>query len=67
MNHKKEDSALFMVTYILKILGPIFSPSLEIGDDPYLLELINSLIEDIVNLGSCMERIFDEYPPYNVL
>lgn len=66
MHNEKEPCALFMVVYVLNSVGPTFSPSLAIGDDPNLLDLISALIENIVGLGSCVERIANDYPPYNV-
>jgi len=45
---------------------PRFSPHLEIDDEPNFLGLVTSLLEDMVEMGSYMERIADSYPPYNV-
>lgn len=58
--------ALVMVEYILNDNGPRFSPDLEIDSEVHLLGLINSLLEDMIEMGSRMKRIADGYPPYNV-
>lgn len=55
-----------MVEYRLDNNGPRFSPDLEIDSDVHLLGLINSLLEDMVEMGSQMKRIADGNPPYNV-
>jgi len=39
---------------------------LEIDDEPNFYGLVTSLLEDMVEMGSYMERIADSYPPYNV-
>lgn len=49
-----------------KSLKPFFSPSLEIENEPNLFGLINLLLNDMVNMGSYIERIAENYPPYNV-
>jgi len=56
-----------MVVYLLDNDNlPRFSPNLEIDDEPNFYELITSLLEDMVEMGFYMERIADNYPPYNV-
>jgi len=57
---------IFNVSFILDINGPRFSPNLEIDSDLNLFGLINSLLEDIVEMGLYMERIADGYPSYDV-
>jgi len=39
---------------------------MEIDDEPNLYGLVTSLLEDMVEMGLCMKRIADSYPPYNV-
>lgn len=56
-----------MAVYLLNNDGPGFSPDLEIDNEPNLLGLINSILNDIVEMGSSMERIADGCPPYNVI
>ncbi|VVC32244.1 Hypothetical protein CINCED_3A002285 [Cinara cedri] len=62
----KETTPIFVAVYLLKNNGPRFSPDLEIDNKPNLLGLINSLLNDIIEMGSSMERIADGCPPYNV-
>lgn len=57
---------LFIIQYLLNNNDPCFSPDLNTDNEQNFLELINSLLKDIVEMGSCMERIADDYPPYNV-
>lgn len=47
--------------------GPRFSPNLETEIEPHFFGLIKSLLDDIVDMGSYMERIDKNYPPYNVI
>lgn len=59
--------AIFIVIYLLDTDNlPRFSPNLEIDDEPNFYGLVTSLLEDMVEMGSYMERIADSYPPYNV-
>jgi len=56
-----------MVVYLLDYNNlPRFSPNLEINDEPNFIGMVTSLLEDLVEMGSYMERIADSYPPYNV-
>lgn len=55
-----------MASYLLNDNGPKFSPNLEIDNDPNVFGLVNSLLDDMVEMGSCMERIADNYPSYYV-
>jgi len=55
-----------MASYLLNDDGPHFSPNFEIDKEPNFLGLVNSLLEDMVETGSCMERIADGCPPYYV-
>jgi len=57
----------FMVSYLLNNDGPQFSPDLKVDNNPNFLELVNSLLESIVEMGSCMERIDDSQPSYYVM
>lgn len=57
---------IFMVVYVLSNKGPYFSPHLEYNYNPNFSELINSLLKDMIEVSSCMERIAVNYPPYNV-
>lgn len=58
---------MFLVVYFLDNDNfPRFSPNLEIEDEPNFLGLVTSLLEDMVEMGSYMERIADSYPSYNV-
>lgn len=68
-------SAIFMVLYLLNdkslesihgSLEPTFLPNLDIENEPNLLSIINSLLDDMVEMGLCIERIDENYPPYNV-
>lgn len=61
-----EAMPIFMVVYLLSNKGPHFSPYLEHNYDLSFFELINSLLKDMVEVNSCMERIAVNYPPYNV-
>lgn len=62
----KGSMTLFMVLYILNDNGPCFSPNLKMDNGPSLFELIHSLLKDIVDMGSCMDRIANGYSTYNV-
>lgn len=64
--NKKEAMPIFMVVYLLSNKGPYFSPHLDYSNYPNLFELIKSLLEDMVEVSSCLERIAANYPPYNV-
>lgn len=55
-----------MIVYFLSTDGPHFSPNLEIDYNPNFYGLIHSLLQDMVEMASCMDRIADGYPPYNV-
>lgn len=63
-----------MVTFLLYdkleethgLPGPRFFPNLETEIEPNFFGLIKSLLDDIVEMGSYMERIDKNYPPYNV-
>lgn len=58
---------MFLVVYFLDNDNfPRFSPNLEIEDEPNFSGLVTSLLEDMVEMGSYMERIADSYPSYNV-
>lgn len=63
----KGSTTLFMVLYLLTASGPCFSPSLVINDDQNFFALLNSLLDDMVDMGSYMNRIANEYPPYHVI
>jgi len=59
--------AIFIVVYLLDTNNfPRFSPNLEIDDEPNFYGSVTSLLEDMVEMGSYMERVADSYPPYNV-
>lgn len=75
MKNIHKSKAIFTVNYLLDdkslegargSLKPFFSPNLEIENEPNLFGLIHLLLDDIVNMGSCIERISENYPPYNV-
>jgi len=67
MTNPNGSLAIFIVVYLLDNDNlPRFSPNLEIDDEPNFHGLVTSLLEDIVEMGSYMERIADSYPPYNV-
>lgn len=66
INTSKESMPLFIVVYLLNYDGPCFSPNLEIDSVPNFYGLVNSLLEDMVETNSHMEKIADGYPPYNV-
>lgn len=74
MKNAKKASPIFMVTFFLydkseetqELPGPRFSPNLETEFEPHFFGLIKSLLDDIVEMGSYMERIDKKYPPYNV-
>jgi len=57
---------IFYVTYLLSSNGPHFFPDLEINKDTNFFELVNSLLNDMIEMGSFMERISDECPSYSV-
>lgn len=57
---------IFYVTYFLSSSGPHFFPDLEINKDTNFLELVNSLLNDMIEMGSFMERISEECLPYSV-
>lgn len=57
---------IFMVVFLLEKSGATFSPDLKTDNEPNFFGLVSSLLEDMIEIGSCMERIADEYPPYNV-
>lgn len=59
--------ALFLVVYLLNKDGPYFSPNLENDSEPHFYGLITSLLEDITEMGSCLERIDFNNQPYNVI
>lgn len=56
-----------MAVYLLNNDGPRFSPDLEIDNEPNMFGLINSILDDIVEMGSSMDRIADGCHPYNVI
>jgi len=59
--------AIFIVIYLLDNDNfPRFSPNLEIDHELNFYGLVTSLLEDMVEMGSYMERVADSYPPYNV-
>lgn len=77
MENTSKSTPIFIVRYLLNdkslesksltgSLEPFFSPGLEIENEPNLFGLINSLLEDMVEMGSYIERVADNYPPYNV-
>lgn len=74
MKSENRSTPIFMVTFLLNdkldetnaLLGPRFSPNLETEFEPHFFGLIKSLLDDIVEMGSYMERIDKNYPPYNV-
>lgn len=57
---------LFLIAYNLNNEGPYFEPNLDVNSEPNFFGLIINLIEDIIEMGSYMERIDSNYPPYNV-
>lgn len=57
---------LFKAMYVLNENGPIFLPNFDINNDPNFYGIINSLLEDMVEMGLYMKRIVDDYPSYNV-
>lgn len=63
---EKESMPIFMVVYLLNKGAAIFSPDLQIDNKPNFVSLMSSLLEDMIEIGSCMERISEGYPPYNV-
>lgn len=76
MKNLHKPTEIFMVRYLLddkslgrmnKSLTPFFSPNLEIENEPNLFGLINLLLDDMINMGSYIERIAENYPPYNVI
>lgn len=56
-----------MVVYLLNNDGPQFFPDLEIDNEPNLLGLINSILNDIIEMGSSMKRIANGLSAYNVV
>lgn len=59
--------ALFLVVYHLNYDGPYFSPNLNVNSEPNFTGLITDLLEDIIEMGSYLDRIDTNYPPYNVI
>lgn len=55
-----------MILYLLENNISFFSPNLEIGGDSYFVGQMNSLLEDMVEIKSCMARVAEDNPPYNV-
>jgi len=63
---EKESMPIFMVVFLLDKKGATFSPDLKTDNEPNFFGLMSALLEDMIEIGSCVERIADEYPPYNV-
>ncbi|VVC42906.1 Dynein heavy chain, domain-1, partial [Cinara cedri] len=66
LKNVQECTAIFMAMYVLNEKGPIFSPDFNINNSPNFYGIIDSLLEDIVEMGLHMKRIAEDYPPYNV-
>lgn len=64
--NEKTCITIFKAIYVLNENGPIFSPDFDINNEPNFYGIINSLLEDMVEMGLYMKRIVDDYPSYNV-
>jgi len=67
IKNTKQNVPFFMVSYLLCNDGPQFSPDLNVNNSTHLFKLINSLLESITEMGSCMERIDNSQPSYYVV
>lgn len=66
VRNEKGSLPIFMVLYFFDGNTPSFLPGLKISSSPNLYGLISSMLEDIIAIASCMERVAENYPPYNV-
>lgn len=67
IENTKQNMPFLMASYVLNNDGPQFSPDLNVDNNESFSGLVNSLLESIPEMGSCMERIDNSQPSYYVI